>query len=143
MRADLSKAFGNEQEVAAGSTSDFPGAGIHSPMRPYLTLALAIAAEVTGTTALNASDGFTELLPSVVVVAGYVGSFYLLGLTLESLAVGLVYATWAGIGIVATALVGVLVFGEPIDGAAVVGFALVVAGVVVLNVFSETYAPAH
>jgi len=112
-------------------------------MRPYLTLALAIAAEVTGTTALNASDGFSHLLPSVVVVAGYVGSFYLLGLTLESLPVGLVYATWAGVGIVATALVGVLAFGESIDGAAALGMALVVAGVLVLNVLSDTYTPAH
>jgi len=112
-------------------------------MRPYLTLALAIAAEVTGTTALNASDGFSELLPTAVVVVGYVGSFYLLGLTLEELPVGLVYATWAAVGIVATALVGVVAFEENLDAAGVAGMALVVAGVVVLNVFSDAYAPAH
>ncbi|WP_123536908.1 DMT family transporter [Halosimplex salinum] len=112
-------------------------------MRPYLTLALAIAAEVTGTAALKASDGFAHLLPSAVVVVGYVGSFYLLGLTLEDLPVGLVYATWAGAGIVGTALLGVVVFEERIDVAAVVGMALVVAGVLVLNVLSEAYAPAH
>jgi len=112
-------------------------------MHPYLTLALAIAAEVTGTTALKASDGFSELLPTVVVVVGYVGSFYLLGLTLEELPVGLVYATWAGAGIVATALVGVVVFEENLDAAGVVGMALVVAGVVALNVLSDAYAPTH
>jgi small multidrug resistance pump len=109
-------------------------------MHPYLTLALAIAAEVTGTTALKASDGFSQPVPTAVVVVGYVGSFYLLGLTLEELPVGLVYATWAGVGIVATALVGVAVFEENVDAA---GMALVVAGVVALNVLSDAYAPAH
>jgi len=112
-------------------------------MRPTLTLALAIAAEVTGTAALKASDGFTEPLPSAVVVVGYAGSFYLLGQTLEALPVGLVYATWAGLGIVATALVGVVVFEESVDLAAILGMALVVGGVVVLNVASDAYAPAH
>ncbi|MFB6140206.1 MAG: multidrug efflux SMR transporter [Halosimplex sp.] len=112
-------------------------------MRPYLTLALAIAAEVTGTTALKASDGLSQPGPSLVVVAGYLGSFYFLGLVLEEFPVGLVYATWAGLGIVATAVVGVTLFGEKMDAAAVVGTALVIAGVVVLNVLSEAYAPAH
>ncbi|QPV61657.1 multidrug efflux SMR transporter [Halosimplex litoreum] len=112
-------------------------------MYPYLTLALAIAAEVTGTTALKASEGFSNPLPTAVVVVGYVGSFYLLGLTLEELPVGLVYATWAGAGIVATALVGVVAFEENLDVAGVAGMALVFAGVVVLNHFSDAYAPAH
>ncbi len=129
--------------MATGSTSDFPAAGDRPVVHPYLTLALAIAAEVTGTTALKASDGFSEPLATAVVVVGYVGSFYLLGLTLEELPVGLVYATWAGVGIVATALVGVAVFEENIDAAGVAGMALVVAGVVVLNALSDAYAPAH
>lgn len=112
-------------------------------MRPYLTLALAIAAEVSGTTALKLADGFSNPVPTVVVVLGYVASFYFLGLTLESLPVGLVYATWAAVGIVATVLVGILAFDEALDLAGAVGLVLVVAGVVLLNVYSEAYSPAH
>lgn len=97
-------------------------------MREYLYLGVAIAAEVTGTTALKFSEGFTNAVPSLVVVVGYVGSFYLLSLTLQELPIGLVYATWSAIGIVAAALLGM---------------ALVVGGVVVLNVFSDAYNPAH
>jgi small multidrug resistance pump len=110
-------------------------------VRPYVYLAAAIAAEVTGTTALKLSDGFTNPVPSAVVVAGYVGSFYLLGLVLEELPVGVVYATWAAVGIVATALVGVVFFDESLDLAGVLGMVLVVAGVVVLNAVSD--AAAH
>jgi small multidrug resistance pump len=112
-------------------------------MRPYLVLALAIVSEVAGTTALKLSDGFANLVPSVGVVVGYLASFYLLGLVLEELPVGLVYATWAAVGIVGTVGVGLVVFDESLDVAGVVGVVLVVAGVVVLNVFSETYSPAH
>jgi small multidrug resistance pump len=112
-------------------------------MRSYALLAMAIAAEVTGTTALKLSDGFAELGPSLVVVVGYVGSFYLLGLVLEELPVGLVYATWAALGIVATALVGTVLFDERLDAAAIAGMALIVAGVVVLNVLSSAYSPTH
>jgi small multidrug resistance pump len=112
-------------------------------MRPSLALALAIASEVAGTTALKLSDGFANLVPSVGVVVGYLASFYFLGLVLEELPVGLVYATWAAVGIVVTVGVGLVVFDESLDFAAVVGIVLVVAGVVVLNVFSGAYSPAH
>jgi len=114
-----------------------------SPINPYLALALAIASEVAGTTTLKLSDGFANLVPSVGVVVGYLASFYFLGLVLEGLPVGLVYATWAAVGILGTVGVGLVVFDESLDVAGVVGLALVVAGVVVLNVFSEAYAPAH
>jgi len=112
-------------------------------MRPYLALALAIAAEVTGTTALKLSDGFANLVPSVGVVVGYLASFYFLGRVLEELPVGLVYATWAAVGIVGTVAVGLVVFDESLDPAAVAGLVLVIAGVVVLNVFSGAYSPTH
>jgi small multidrug resistance pump len=112
-------------------------------MRPYPLLALAIASEVTGTAALKLSEGFARPLPSAVVVVGYLGAFYLLSLALETLPVGLVYATWSGVGIVGAALLGVVVFEEGIDLAAVVGIALIVAGVVVLNVGSAAYSPGH
>ncbi|WP_134671973.1 DMT family transporter [Halorussus marinus] len=112
-------------------------------MREYAYLAAAIAAEVGGTTALKFSDGFTNAVPSAIVVVGYLGSFYLLSLTLQELPIGLVYATWSAVGIVAAALVGVLFFDETVDLAGLVGIALVIGGVVVLNVLSETYSPAH
>ncbi len=112
-------------------------------MRPYLYLAAAIASEVAGTTALKLSAGFTRPGPAAAVLVGYGASFYLLSLVLEELPVGLVYATWAAVGIVATAVVGVVVFDETLDLAGVVGIALVVAGVVVLNVVSEGYTPAQ
>ncbi len=112
-------------------------------MRPYALLALAIVSEVTGTTALKLSDGFSELFPSLVVVVGYVSSFYLLGLVLEELPIGPVYATWAALGIVATALIGVVLFDDPLDVVGVVGMTLIVAGVVLLTVVSDTYSPAH
>jgi small multidrug resistance pump len=112
-------------------------------MRSYALLAMAIAAEVTGTTALKLSDGFTELLPSVVVLLGYLGSFYLLGLVLEELPVGLVYATWAAVGVVVTALVGVVAFDERLDAAAAAGLVLIVVGIVLLNGLSDAYTPVH
>jgi len=112
-------------------------------MREYLYLGAAIAAEVTGTTALKFSDGFENVLPTLVVVVGYVGSFYLLSLTLQELPIGLVYATWSAVGIVAAALVGIAFFEESIDLAGVVGMALIVGGVFVLNLLSESYSPAH
>ncbi|WP_327051820.1 DMT family transporter [Halomicrococcus gelatinilyticus] len=112
-------------------------------MREYLFLGLAILSEITGTAALKLSDGFTRPLPSVVVVVGYLGAFYLLSLTLESLPIGLVYATWSAVGIVGAALLGVVVFDEGIDAAAVIGMTLIVAGVAVLNLLSDAYSPAH
>ena len=112
-------------------------------MREYAFLGLAILSEITGTTALKFSDGFTRPFPSVVVVVGYLGAFYLLSLTLETLPIGLVYATWSAVGIVGAALLGVVVFDEGVDAAAIFGMALVVAGVAVLNLFSEAYSPAH
>lgn len=109
-------------------------------MHPYLLLAGAISAELVGTTALKLSDGFTNPVPSLVVVAGYGLAFYLLSLTLEELPVGAVYATWAALGIVGIAAVGVVVFDESIDAAAVLGIGLILGGVYVLNVVSETAA---
>lgn len=127
--------------MAPGSRTLLSTVAVLQCVRPYVYLAAAIAAEVTGTTALKLSEGFTNPVPSAVVVAGYVGSFYLLGLVLEELPVGVVYATWAAVGIVATALVGVVFFDESLDPAGVLGMLLVVAGVVVLNAVSD--AAAH
>jgi small multidrug resistance pump len=101
-------------------------------------LAIAIVAEVIGTTALKAADGFRMLGPSVVVVAAYGVSFYFLSLALRTIPIGLAYAIWSGIGIVLISLAGWFVYRQSLDGAAIVGMALIVAGVVVINLFSKS-----
>jgi small multidrug resistance pump len=103
-----------------------------------LVLALAILSEVVATSALKASDGFTRLWPSVLTALGYGVSFYCLSLTLRVLPVGIVYGIWSGIGIVLISAAGWAFFGEKLDLAAIVGLALIVAGVLVVNLLSET-----
>jgi small multidrug resistance pump len=105
-------------------------------MNPYLLLGAAILSEVIGTVSLKLSAGFSKLLPSVVVLVGYGAAFYLLSITLEELPVGLVYATWAALGIVGIAAIGVVGFDEQLDAAGLVGIGLIIAGVYVLNVVS-------
>ncbi|MGS2744792.1 DMT family transporter [Halomonas sp. LS-001] len=103
----------------------------------FIYLVLAVVAEVIATSALKSSLGFTRLWPSLLVLVGYGVAFYLLGLALRTLPVGLAYAIWAGLGIVLVTLVGMVVFGERPDLPGVLGIALIVAGVVVLQVFSK------
>src|SRR5690606_15383483 len=98
----------------------------------------AIASEVVGTSALKASEGFTRLGPSLVTVAGYAVAFYFLSLTLATIPVGIAYAVWSGVGIVLIALVGLLWFGQTLDAPALLGLALIVAGVLTINLFSTT-----
>lgn len=107
---------------------------------PWLILSLAIVAEVIATSALKASNEFTRLWPSVIVVLGYGLAFYCLAITLRTLPIGVVYAIWSGAGIALIALIGWLVFGQSLDGPAIAGMGLIVAGVVVLNVFSKSVA---
>lgn len=107
-------------------------------MSHWVLLALAIVAEVIGTSFLKASEGFTRLLPSLVVGVCYLLAFYFLSLTLRTLPVGVAYAIWSGVGIVLIAAIGWLLFGQTLDAAAVLGMALIVAGVAVLNLFSST-----
>ncbi len=104
----------------------------------YVYLTVAIAAEVIGTTALKASDGFTKLVPSLVVVVGYTISFYGLSVVLKTLPVGITYAVWSGLGIVLVTIVSAIAFRQIPDAAAMLGMALIVAGVFIANVFSET-----
>src|SRR6056297_2752754 len=105
-------------------------------MNPYVVLGTAILAEVIGTTSLKLSQGFSRPLPSLGVLVGYGAAFYLLSLALEDLPVGVVYGTWAALGIVAIAAIGVVAFDEPVDIAGVVGIGLIIAGVYCLNVVS-------
>jgi small multidrug resistance pump len=107
----------------------------------WLTLSCAIISEVIATSALKSSEGFSRLWPSVVVVIGYALAFYCLSLTMKSLPVGVIYAIWSGAGIVLIALAGWLVFGQRLDLPALVGMALILAGVVVIQVFSKTVSP--
>lgn len=104
----------------------------------YILLILAILAETAGTTALQASQQFTRLWPSVLVVLAYGTSFYLLAQTLKYMPVGVVYAIWSGLGIVFIALIGYLVFNQRLDLPAVLGTAMILAGIVVIQVFSNT-----
>lgn len=104
----------------------------------YIYLAIAIIAEVAATSALKASEEFTRLVPSLVVVAGYGIAFYLLTLVLRTIPIGITYAVWAGVGIVLVAIVGAVLYKQVPDTAAIIGIGLIVAGVVVINVFSKT-----
>jgi small multidrug resistance pump len=107
---------------------------------PYALLAIAIVAEVIATSAMRASDGFSRLLPSVIVVAGYGVAFYCLSLTLRSIPVGIVYAVWSGAGIVLITLVALVLYRQVPDVPAIIGLGLIVAGVAVLNIFSKMQA---
>jgi small multidrug resistance pump len=106
----------------------------------YVFLIGAIIAEVVATTSLKASEGFTKFWPSVVVVVGYAIAFYLLSLVLKSIPTGVAYAIWSGVGVVLIALAAWLLQGQKLDAAAMIGMALIVAGVVVMNLFSKTAA---
>lgn len=103
-------------------------------------LLIAIVFEVVATSALKASASFTRLLPSVVVVIGYVGAFWFLSLTLKTIPVGIAYALWSGVGIVLISLVGWLWFKQSLDLPALIGMALIVAGVLTINLFSKLAA---
>lgn len=113
---------------------------IWTTMKPWLILSLAILTEVIATSALKASDGFTRFWPSLVVVLGYGTAFFCLSITLRSIPVGVAYAIWSGLGVVLIALVAWLLFGQKLDLPALIGMALIVAGVLVMNLFSSTTA---
>jgi small multidrug resistance pump len=102
----------------------------------WVYLSVAIVAEVVGTSFLKSSEGFTRLAPSLVVVVSYIVAFYFLALTLKTLPVGVAYAVWAGAGVALITLAGFVFFGESLDLPAIAGIGLIVAGVVVINVFS-------
>lgn len=105
-------------------------------MSAYLTLAVAIVTEVIATTALKSSQGFTRLVPGIVVVLGYGVSFYCLALTLRTLPTSVAYAIWSGAGLVLITLAAWLIHHQRLDWPAIAGIALIVAGVLVINLFS-------
>jgi len=109
-------------------------------MKTYLLLLLAIIAEVIATSGLKASENFTRLAPSLLVVAGYGTAFFCLSLTLKTLPLGVAYAIWSGVGTVLVAIVGWLLYKQQLDLPAMIGIGLIVAGTVVLNLFSKVSA---
>ncbi|POP51191.1 DMT family transporter [Zhongshania marina] len=107
-------------------------------MNAYIYLAIAIISEVIATSALKSSDGFSKLMPSIAVVLGYGIAFYCLSIVLRTMPVGITYAIWSGLGVVLIAIVGLLYYGQRLDLPALLGMCLIVAGVVVINVFSNS-----
>jgi small multidrug resistance pump len=104
----------------------------------YLYLAIAIVAEVIGTSSLKASAGFTRLVPSIIVFVGYAVASFFLSLTLRTIPVGIAYAIWGGVGIALIVAAGAVYFQEIPDLPAIVGVALIVVGVVIVNTMSHT-----
>lgn len=104
----------------------------------YGFLLLAIIFEVLGTTFLVKSEQFTRLIPTLIMALLYIGSFYFLSQTIKSIPLGIAYAIWGGVGIVLTAIIGLVIFKQSIDMPAVIGIGLIISGVVVINVFSQT-----
>ena len=106
----------------------------------WLILFISIAAEVVATSALKASDGFSKLGPSLLVVGGYALAFYCLSLTLKTIPIGMAYAIWSGAGIVLISLVAFLFFQQRLDAPALLGMGLIVAGVLIIQIFSNSQA---
>ncbi|WP_220811517.1 DMT family transporter [Pseudomonas paralcaligenes] len=105
-------------------------------MNAYLYLAIAIVAEVIGTTALKAVAGFSKPLPLLLVVVGYGIAFWMLSLVMKSIPVGVTYAIWSGLGIVLISIASLVIYGQKLDLAALLGIGLIVAGVLVIQLFS-------
>lgn len=109
-------------------------------MKTFLILFFAILAEVTGTSALKLSNGFTKPVPSIVVVIGYGASFYLLSLVLKAMPIGVAYAIWSGVGLILTVIAGMVIWRETLDWARVAGIVLILVGIVLINVVSKSSA---
>lgn len=110
-------------------------------MKNFAILFFAIFSEVIATTALKFSEGFTKLVPSIVVVLGYGLSFYLLSQSLKVFPIGIAYAIWSGVGLILTVIAGMIIWKETLDWARVIGILLIIAGIILINVFSK--ATAH
>ena len=106
----------------------------------YLFLLLAIVGEAIGTTFLKESNGFTRPVPTAIMTVFYVGTFYFLSLALRTMPTGVAYAIWSGVGVVLITAIAWIFQGQKLDAAAIAGMALIVAGSVVLNLFSKTVA---
>ena len=111
-------------------------------MNNWVYLGLAIFSEVIATASLKSTEGFTRLVPSIVVLVGYTDAFYFLSLTLDTVPIGVAYAVWSGVGVATITLVSFVVYDQKIDMAGLIGIGLIVAGVIVLRLFSEASVDA-
>ncbi|AVJ17649.1 DMT family transporter [Serratia rhizosphaerae] len=109
-------------------------------MTGLMYLTMAIIAEVVATTMLKASEGFTRLWPSLVVVLGYGVAFWGLSMVVKSMPLGIVYAIWSGMGVVLVSIAAVFIYNQKLDWPAIIGMGLIVAGVLVINLLSKTSA---
>ena len=106
----------------------------------WFYLAVAIAAEVMATTALKFSEGFTKIMPSALVVVGYAGAFYCLSKVLNQIPISIAYAIWSGAGVALVGIVGWIWLGQKLDAGALIGIGLIIGGVLVINIFSQSVA---
>ena len=106
-------------------------------MKTALIFFFAVLSEVVATTSLKFSEGFTKLLPSLIVIVGYGLSFYLLSMSLKIMPIGIAYALWSGIGIILTVIAGILIWRESLDWARVVGILFIIGGILIINLFSK------
>lgn len=109
-------------------------------MKNYLFLGMAILLEIIATTTLKKSESFTQLWPSIITIIGYAGAFYFLSLTLDQIPLSIAYALWSGIGITAVTIAAYFLYNQKLDLAAILGIALIIAGVVVIQLFSKSQA---
>lgn len=107
-------------------------------MNHWVAIALAIIAEVIATSALKASEEFTQLIPSLLVVVGYGCAFYFMTISLRVIPLGIMYAIWSGLGIVMISIIGWVLYKQALDFAAMLGIAMIVAGVLVIHLFSKS-----
>ena len=107
-------------------------------MNHWLALAIAIVAEVIATSAMKASNEFTQLVPTLIAVVGYGTAFYFMTISMRVLPIGIMYAIWSGMGIVLISIVGWLVYKQNLDAPALIGMGLIIAGAIVINVFSKS-----
>lgn len=107
-------------------------------MNAYVYLGLAIVSEVIATSALKASNEFTRLVPSAIVVVGYAAAFYALSKSLRVIPIGIAYAIWSGIGVTLVCLIAAVLYRQKLDLAAISGILLIIAGVIVIQLFSHS-----
>lgn len=109
-------------------------------MKNFFFLGIAIIFEIIATSALKKSEQFTQLIPSIITIVGYFAAFYFLSFAIRTIPVGIAYAIWSGVGIVLITLIGAVFFKQIPDLPAIIGLALIMIGVVVINVFSKNTA---
>lgn len=105
--------------------------------RSYIYLVLAIVFEIIATTFLKKSEGFSKLFPATITIIGYAAAFYFLSLTLREIPIGIAYAIWSGVGIICITCIGIIAFNQIPDLPAIIGIALIIIGVVIINLFSK------